>query len=249
MIKSILVVLSLVVFALAGELRLQLLSGPRGHFPIDSVTVYVDDIDNNAVPDLTSKNFSLSLAKEKVDLLNSIHLIKTRNTKILFCVDISGTMAGAPLANVKNAVNSWLKKLPANVEAGLCTIGDEFIVQQRFTANRRQITSILDTLKANDQKTELFYGLYKTLEYFEKYENSGMRFIILFSDGKNEGSEAYNIDDCVNKAITNNVVIHAIGFHRIDSVYLKNLEKLSDLSGGVFVHPRSTTDIRIETAS
>lgn len=228
----------------AQTIHINLIKDIGSHYPLDTLNVYVETLDHQPLPNLKKSNFRLWLKQTPIKSFTVDHLINVTPAKIMFCLDISGTMAGEPFANARLSIEKWLQRLPPNVEIGLCTIGDDFRMVQPFTNDRSGLRRRLQALKADNQRTELFYSVYKALESFEQSGQSEMRFLILFSDGKNEGSGAYNIDDCVKKAQKDKVIIHSLGLHRIDSMYLKNLEKLSDLSGGVFLLPTTGADIQ-----
>ena len=228
---------------MANPQQILILDGPNGRYPHDTLAVYIADDKGGPMHQLQKEDIFMMLSDEPVKVENVRHLIETKAVRMLFVVDISGTMTGAPLENTKQALASWMGRLPANIEIGLSTIGNTFRVVQDFTNNRTSILHILDTLHAGDRYTELFYGVYSAIDQFSRLSKKTQNIIVLFSDGHNEGSDAFTLQDCVDLAQTNRVLIQAVGFHRIDSIYLKNLEKLARMSGGTFINPRQPQDI------
>lgn len=227
----------------ANPQQILVLDGPDGRYPHDTLDVYVADEKGEPMHQLQKEDIIMMLSDEPVMVEEVRHLIETKPVRMLFVVDISGTMAGPPLENTKHALASWMGRLPANIETGLSTIGNTFRIVQDFTNNRTSILHILDTLQARDRYTELFYGVYSAIDRFSRVSKKTQNIIVLFSDGHNEGSDAFTLQDCVDLAQKNRVLIQAIGFHRIDSIYLKNLEKLGRMSGGIFINPRQPQDI------
>lgn len=216
----------------------------RGNFPEDQMVLYLEALPKQPASFLEPANFQLSAGDQPVDSFSVEPYLETGEpVSVLFCVDVSGTMAGQPFANVREAIKTLLRKFHPAVKTGLCVFGDQYRLLQDFTSDRQKLYMVLNALTAASQNTELYYGLNKALELFEKPSTPPMRFLIVFSDGKNEGSTAYTLDDVVQKAGQNRVLVHTVGYSRIDPVYMKNLEKLADKSGGIFIRPDSPQDI------
>lgn len=106
---------------------------------------------------------------------------------VVLVIDVSGSTAGAPLANAKSAAKAFIAKLPARTRIALVSFGASASTRVPFTADRARLSGAIDALKA-DGATAMYDGVVLASGMFEGTDAS--RSIVLFSDGKDTTSKA-----------------------------------------------------------
>ena len=64
-------------------------------------------------------------------------------------------------------------------------------------------------------------------------EEERSRFVVLFSDGKDEGSQS-TARDVVDRARRWHIAVFCVGYSQVERRYLKTLEDISGETGGLF---------------
>ncbi|MHB2153269.1 FHA domain-containing protein [Calditrichota bacterium GD2] len=244
--KFLLLAFSLLFFSIlwGGELNLQIVQEPAGIYPTDQLVIRLQGETQKRLPVIRRSDVTLKIGEEKIDDFSIEPYIHSgKPVDILFCVDISGSMNKNPIGEVKQAIKDFTKRLKPPIRIGLCAFGNEFYLFQPFTTDYELIRNKVQKLTAKENLTELYYGIYKAINVFDQYKSPPLRFLILFSDGKNDGSLAYTLDDCIEEAINKQVKVFSVGYTRVNPIYLKNLEKISDFTAGAYQHPRKRQDI------
>lgn len=196
-----------------------------------------------SIQDLSHNNIKLSIDGSEIDasLLNSF---KNSEEKLawLIAVDVSGSMAGNPLKDIKDSLLSLLSDR-RNLRVGLITFGNvsniEFGIENEEES--KQLTDAILGLKdhGSRSKTRLYNALHETLELFEeaskKAEIPLRQRILVISDGKDEGSDV-NIQSVIDRSKGLGIPIDTVGKGRIEPQYLESLRMLAEGTGGYFVH-------------
>ena len=152
---------------------------------------------------------------------------------VVLCLDASGSMRGTPLRNMQDAVCAFIDSLRPQDYISITAIGDDFQLITPFTNDRQFAKNAVRNIQANAQWSPIFYSVYKSLEQLETRGDAlERRFIVVVSDGKEESTGAYALDDVVEKAREMNVSISTIGFTGVEQMYLQNLEAMADRTGG-----------------
>jgi hypothetical protein len=152
---------------------------------------------------------------------------------VLVAVDVSGSMAGRPLVELQRALTRLQNELTERDKLALVSFAGDIRVEAPFGATPEQLRRSIPALRARGNTTELYRALFKSLELLAAPELPARRRVLVISDGKDEGT-AYRLDDVIGLARSREVPIDAIGLTRIDPKYLSNLERLSDLTHGVY---------------
>ena len=63
------------------------------------------------------------------------------------------------------------------------------------------------------------------------------------SDGKNESLDQYKEDDIIELARTSGIPIMAIGYSRVEKEYLRTLDRMAELTGGIFSESPTEQDL------
>ena len=78
----------------------------------------------------------------------------------------------------------------------------------------------------------LFDALDLAFSHLREEKERG-RFVVLFSDGKDEGSQSDPLG-VINRARKSQVVVFCLGYSRVEKRYLQTLEGISQSTGGIF---------------
>jgi tight adherence protein B len=111
--------------------------------------------------------------------------VHTRRTAMIV-IDTSGSMAGAPIAQVKQAALSFLTQVPSDVLVGLVSFADSARLDVRPTLDRRAVRARISALQAAGSTT-LYDGIRLALGQLPL---SGERLLCVLSDGADTSSRA-----------------------------------------------------------
>jgi len=165
-----------------------------------------------------------------------------RGIAFVVALDVSGTMAGEPLAEMRRALATLVAEAAPEDQVALVTFADEAVVASPFGAPRDSLLAAIDGLATRGRITELYQGLFKALDLFATPGLAERRRLIVISDGKDEG-EAYQLEDVITRARQLQIPVDAIGLTRIDERYLSNLDRLARLSGGFYARARDAAEL------
>ncbi|ETR68766.1 MAG: hypothetical protein OMM_04365 [Candidatus Magnetoglobus multicellularis str. Araruama] len=117
----------------------------------------------------------------------------------------------------------------------LIGFNDDVFVLSEFTTDSTKFSNAVDKLKTSGQITVLYKGIYMGLKMLDSPELPMLRYMIVISDGKNEGV-GFTLDDAIEKAQKINVPIYSMGFvtRKSNAKYLDYLIRLSSKTGGEY---------------
>jgi hypothetical protein len=147
----------------------------------------------------------------------------------LFVVDTSGSVKGTPLEGIKKSARELVRLMGPNDRAGIMTFDDNSELVSPLTSEKTILRREINKLRTAGTKTVLFDALIKA-NNFLTVEDRENRFMVLFSDGKDEGSRS-------------GVSILSVGYSRVEREYLAILKKLAGKTGGDFVYAPQFHDI------
>jgi tight adherence protein B len=123
-------------------------------------------------------------------------------------IDVSGSMKdNNKLVNAKAAAKQFLSTVPADVKVGLVAFSDpppkEIIAP---TPDRAALITAVDSLQANGS-TALYDGVVFALQ---RVGTTGVRNMVLLSDGKDEGSVGSSLDSAVQQVAASGITLDAV---------------------------------------
>ncbi|MGH8489120.1 MAG: FHA domain-containing protein [Gammaproteobacteria bacterium] len=159
---------------------------------------------------------------------------------VLVCIDVSGSMAGAPLKDIKQALLAFLHDRKT-LRVAVMVFASDIKSVVGFEADPGQLTAALGGLKAGGRasKSRLYDALYQALDDYETAMTTDaipkrMRIMVI-SDGKDEGSSASS-DSVKMRSNALGIPIDAVGRGKIEDQYIESLRHLAEESGGRFAH-------------
>lgn len=211
------------------------------------LSVSVTDANKEGVSDLDSSNFQIFLGETQQTLSKQVENFyrSEKGVAVIVCIDASLTMQGKPLEDSKNAVKEYLDHLRSQDRVAILSFHSKVELVSDFSMNRQYLKEKIDGITAGGTNTELYYAVDEALDHLNQTPNIPERkLVILISDGRDEGTGAYNLEQCVQKAKQSRIPIFSVGFTKIDEKYLKNLEALSERTKGQYYRARESSVIR-----
>lgn len=194
------------------------------------------------VSSLTTDNTKLSIGKGIG--ASQIKSFKNSGEKLawLLCIDVSGSMAGAPLDEVKRSLRSLFGDR-RSLQIGLMSFGNksDVVFEIDNTGEAGLLTKAVEQLKDHGSKsqTKLYQALYEALDYFEDTSKTVdlplRKRILVISDGKDEGSSVSS-KNVIDRSLGLGIPIDAVGRGKIEPQYIESLKLLAESTGGYFIH-------------
>ncbi len=133
--------------------------------------------------------------------------------KVLVVVDTSGSMAGQPMTEAKQAVSAFVAQAPENVQLGLLAFSTSPRLVVAPTTDRPVLLGAVTALEAQGE-TSLYDAV---LAGVQAVGNSGDRRVVVLSDGGDTRSKA-TLDEALDATHRSGVAVDAIGFNTDESV-------------------------------
>lgn len=165
----------------------------------------------------------------------------TQGASFMLLVDTSGSVKCNPLHGIKTSAIEFISLMGPKDRVGLMTFDDTTQLINIFTSKNERLKYRLRSLRTAGKLTILNDSLLEAAQIL-KTEDSGNLHIVLFSDGKDEGSQA-NLDQVVRMLKRLKISVLAVGYTRVEKKYLDFLRSLADGTGGVFVQTPEFHDI------
>jgi VWFA-related protein len=124
-------------------------------------------------------------------------------------------MEGEKLQAARAAALEFLTALEPGDEGTVVTFSDTVRIVQDLTADRNALAAAIRKAEAQ-AGTALYDAIWRTSNQLEKFD--GRRVLVLLSDGRDEASSGlepgslHTLDEAMDRALRNEVMIFAIGF-------------------------------------
>jgi len=151
---------------------------------------------------------------------------------VVLLLDTSGSVKGQPLEGIKRSAIEFVSLMRDMDRCAVMTFNDAAGLLVSFTSNKDRIKREIRELRVEGQNTVLFDALDRAVLLL-KAEEDNKRFVVLFSDGKDEGSQS-TLDEVIKRARGSQISIFSVGYSRVEKTHLTNLEGLSARTGGIF---------------
>ncbi|HYM15449.1 MAG TPA: VWA domain-containing protein [Dehalococcoidia bacterium] len=227
----LLAVAALLLGAAAGTARAQQPSGVRaqivsvttGAYPSARAVVSIEGVPAGGPP-ITAQSFTASLDGHSAQV-TAADLAATQNLPldVLFLMDVSGSMQGAPIARAKEAATAFVNRLAPGDRVAVMAFSDDVRLLQDYTPDRALAITAINGLTAAGN-TALYRA---TDEAARKAASSGAsrRVVILLSDGAQDGVPlTITRDQAIQSAAAGATPFFTIGEGTaIDRAYLQAL--------------------------
>lgn len=226
----------------------------------DKVLVFISKIDTTKYPQITAKinvngtkeDGETELASEfeasdfsvldTGDKISDFELIKTgQNDSISYglVMDRSGSMEdGNAIGIAQNAASQLVDALQEeNQEMALVSYSGEAQLDVPLTKDKEELKSGIEELYAYGN-TNISGALFSGIQALQGKSNT--KALILMSDGIDNCSTEEEIQEAIDQAKAENILVFTVGFGECDQKYLKNI---SDQTGGIFMLASDVTEL------
>ena len=155
-----------------------------------------------------------------------------QDLSVLLAVDTSGSVKGSPLDGIKQSATTFIELLRETDWCALIAFDDEARLVVPFTRDKSGLKQEIAGLDPKGTNTVLFDALDQAFSLLEN-ENDTRRIVILFSDGKDEGSRL-TLNEVLQRARKLRIPVFSVGYSRVERIYLTTLEDLSQETGAMF---------------
>ncbi len=210
---------------------------------ISSLQVY--DNSDEPVTGLTDANFSITIDSKAVKRVSAVTYKDAGiPIDIMLCVDLSGSMNGAPLKTMKSAILKFIDELRNDDRLAILGFHNSADLVTDFSSDKQYLRDKVNNLKTSGNQTALFYGASRGLDALAQKKEANGKILLLIGDGKDEDpSKAYKEDDVIDKARKEGIPIFTIGYSKIDRSFLRSFERISEKTGGKFYNSPNDQDL------
>ena len=223
-----------------GEIAVKILSVDDSKFP-DVTAVFTADDAGRPVAGLAVSNLTATEDSAPAQVISVLAASASAiPLGLVVTLDVSGSMAGANLAQSQAAATALLKNLDPGDSAALITFADTVAVAVPPTSDIGLLVQALTTVRANGNT-----ALYEAVAQSGRLAASlgfQRRAVILLSDGEDFGGRsALNREQSLAEAAQGETLFYIIGVgSQIDRPYL---EELAARSGGRFFVANSAAEV------
>ena len=232
------------------ELNLQVHRHDVSQFPLIRVFLSIEKEDDVIKSPLLSDFKAAMEDGEEVTLKQVASLEKSgENIALLLAVDTSGSMKKKELSAIKGAIKKIIDQKAAEDFIGLISFNDDVVEDCDFTRNANLFLKKLNALQCKGKSTVLFKAVFTGLEMLERPDLPRLRYLIVLSDGKDEGV-GFTLDDAIVNANKFNIPIYTIGFaSKVNAKFLDNMVRLAKMTGGEYRKVKGSSELYAAYAS
>ena len=232
-----------------------------GLYPFVQAYIRTFDQDKQPLVNLNELNIGIMVKGRVYDVAKRQFLVQTiRNReeaiRSVLLIDTSATMLGAPFENALRAAATYIDAKRPQDQVAIISLNDDasgYRLISNYERDRAALGRRLADLKPNGKQTRLYDGIAAAMKLSamagaggattDDAEYIASSSIIVFSDGKDEGS-ALSRDDLMTRIsqMSIPVPVYSLAYTKVAPTYLKNLQALSNNSFGKYYHIGETYD-------
>jgi tight adherence protein B len=166
-----------------------------------------------------------------VVVTSSVEAVPSDDLEVVLVLDVSGSMAGNPLAAAQSAALSFIDQMPPGVSVAVITFANTTSVASPFTTDSEVTATAILGLRAAGE-TALYDGLAIAGDQFDSISNT-RRSVILLSDGGDTVSEN-GLEWALVSLLNKDVAFYAVELQTPEND-TQALARLGTATGGVVV--------------
>lgn len=147
---------------------------------------------------------------------------------VVVLVDVSGSMAGAPLDAARRAADGFVERMPEGVQVAVTSFASDVATHSGFSADHDRARSALAGLRVGEQ-TSLFDGVDAALDQLAA-EDGAHQVVVLLADGDDNDSAA-SAEAVASRLAGEGVALHTIMLESASADFAA-LTRLAETSGG-----------------
>ena len=171
----------------------------------------------------------------------TLEKINYEKANILICADVSGSMQGQPINDLKNAVQKFIESTDSIESVALITFNGDVSGVWNFGTPNEQLIEAVKNLGAWGG-TNMYSAVQEALKYFTPGENE-LNSVILISDGEDNSPASYNqiVDNIGKPYKQNGITLYSLGLGA--SVASGYLNSFAGSTGGKYVYTADSAQI------
>ena len=208
--------------------------------------LYIRALDRTGYPieDLSREQFLVQSDGHTLPIDDLLPMSTTQEgMDLVLVLDTSGTMKGEPLNDAKIAIYSLLDRIGDNDRLTVVAFDDEAYLMTELATDKQQLRSMIGQLNVAGSNSVLFKAVVRGIRHLQQAGRVGKGAVIVVSDGYDESSGAYQLDDCIRQSHEADVPIFTLGLTKGDPSYLENLEKMAEQTGGIYSRAFSSSQL------
>lgn len=168
---------------------------------------------------------------------------KDEGVAIVLVMSANGILKGKPLNDEKKGVINFVSGLGSKNKVAVLAFGNHVKAISGFASDTEKIKDKISELKVMGSTVVLYDAVWQAKILLKENLNLPLRrAIIIISDGRDTGSKI-TFTEVVKEAKTHNIPIYTIGYSLLGTKDLRNLEKMSKTTGGLYLKAKKSTMI------
>jgi VWFA-related protein len=213
-------------------------------FPRIAVQFEVRRPDGTFLVDATRQDFRVTEEGKEVSLLDfqAPQTTEAIPTTIVLVVDRSLSMEEEDrIGSLKQAVASFLLKLPEGSRIAVVAFGSEVERICPFTTDREQVRSAVNALRPGGA-TRFYDAVAEALELLD--HETGRRAVLALTDGEDTFSRSADLASTTASAQRLGLPVHTLGLGTEEEIESADLRKLANSTRGQYYPARSADQLR-----
>ncbi|HOD53413.1 MAG TPA: FHA domain-containing protein [Candidatus Cloacimonadota bacterium] len=242
----IILLFAMSVSLFSANFQLKHIKSDSENYPLIISSVQVLDTFKKPVSGLKAGQFSVMLDAKNTDSLSVMTYEESgQPLYIMLCLDISGSMKGAPLQAMKSSIVQFIDEMRDIDKVAIVAFANDAELISDFSNDKSYLRDKVNELTSKGNQTALYYGAYKGLQKLSESSHRGGKIQIIIGDGKNENpASSYTEDDVITLANQSGIPVFSLGYSAVDKSFLQSFERMSDKTGGSFYHSPSLDELQ-----
>lgn len=165
----------------------------------------------------------------------------SKGASFVLAIDTSGSVKGAPMDGIKASAVEFISLMGPKDRVRLMTFDDSPRLVTPVTSKKEVLKHMIAGLQTAGKLTVLNEALLMASDILSPEGGENVH-IVLFSDGKDEGSRAA-LDQVIGRLRKQNISVLTVGYTKVEKKYLDILLRIADETGGVYVQRPEFQDI------
>ena len=209
-----------------------------------SVTALVSVLDATGRPVTGLTDFQVEIEGGPVDVASVTPAVdEERGIAVLLLLDVSGSMAGEPLAQAQAAAGTLVRGLLERDVAALLPFASAAPTDVSFTTSREALLRQIEATRVDAVGgTALFDAVVDGLDVLALRAPTARRAVVLLTDGRDSGDlSEHSREEALGRAANGGVPIFAVGLGADADTGL--LSALAGAAGGAFYQAPTPADV------
>jgi len=210
-------------------------------YPTISLYLSITDREGRPVDIMNIENLKVSEENAPVEKMELVPTDPVRDPlTVVLAIDISGSMAGTPLARAKEAAEIFVELLEPQDTVGLVTFDHNVFVDVPLTDDHNNVIDVIRGLEYKGD-TALYQAIIDSSELLADVQE-GRRVVVVLTDGRNDKANSTATEmDAVTAANGARVMVITVGLG--NEINTTVLDGIASETGGRFFYAPTPGDL------